>query len=173
MTTSRTRLLGTVAAAGAMLIAPAAAHADGTKNPKYDHPPKKGQPKDHGNGEAPLNNRRAPVQNCPGGAANGKYSSNPSYYPIRIGRGANRTITLIFDAYQAPDKFDVLYRGREIDSTGWRGLKTENDNNHPMREPGNGSLRVNVPNGTSDLIEVRVRTDLHRTVWKFTVTCPS
>ena len=182
MTDSRMRILGgaaAVAAAGAMLLGPAVAHADGTKDKRFSEPPKTSQPKDskpkgdkNDDGTAPLNDRRAELKQCPGGHANGGYSDAPSYYPFELGKRGPNSFRFTFDAINIPDKFDVLYEGKVIATTGWRGAADRNDNNHNLRGVGAGSMTVNVPAGRSSQIEVRVTTDTRGTEWSFNVACP-
>ncbi|AVL99230.1 hypothetical protein C6V83_01870 [Gordonia iterans] len=171
MTQSRARLIGTAAAAaaaGSMLLIPAVAHADGTKDPRYSHPPKKSQPDE--DGAAPINDRRAPVKQCGQRSQSGGYNDDPSYYPYQLAPGTT-SIDLDYDTINIPDKFDVLLpNGRVLESTGWRGSESANSNNHPLRGPGDGVLKVDLPANTSR-VEIRVTTDISGTAWNFTVGC--
>lgn len=169
MLSTRNRVLTAVvagAAAATLFAVPGVADAGGTKDKTYDAPPSTQE-----KGTAPINNKRAPLQQCPGGAKNGGYSAAPSYYPFEIGKSGT-SFTFTYDALDIPDKFDVLYQGKVIASTGWRGTASENTNNHPLRGVGAGSMTVNVPKGASTQVEVRVTTDINGTAWDFEVACP-
>ncbi|MFT4087181.1 MAG: hypothetical protein QM658_08480 [Gordonia sp. (in: high G+C Gram-positive bacteria)] len=173
MSTSRTRVIGTAvagSAAAAMLLSPALAHADGTKNPKYSQPPSKSKPKNDDDGAAPLNNKRAPIKHCGQGWENGGYNQDPSYYPFELAAGTT-SVTLDYNAYSYPDKFDVMANGKVLKSTGWRGEGgSYNEHNHPLQGSGKGDLTVALPANTSK-IEIRVTTDISNTEWRFDVSC--
>ncbi|MEZ5212269.1 MULTISPECIES: hypothetical protein [unclassified Gordonia (in: high G+C Gram-positive bacteria)] len=170
--TSRTRLIGTVAgaaAAGAMLIAPAAAHADGTKDPRYSRPPTTSQPKKK---QDPT--YTAPVRPCGKVTVpNGGYDARPQNFPVNLGRSGPTAFDITYDMQDQPDKLDVIYQGRQIATTGWRGSESRNKFNHPLAGPGVGSLTVNVPPGASKEVTVRVTADQDGTAWSFTAHCPS
>lgn len=160
-----------LSAAALAVAAPGLAQADGTQDPAYSHPPTSTPGDDRG--AAPLNEQRAPLQQCPGGAADGTYSAKPSYFPIGLGHSGPTTFTFSFDAYSIPDKFDILYEGKQVYTTGWRGSESQNNNRHQLAGGGDDSVRVTLPAGRSSTIEVRVNTDDTGTAWKFSVSCPS
>lgn len=178
MLSTRHRVLTALLAGGAaatVFAVPGAADAGGTKDRAYDAPPsqkKDAAPRSQEDGAAPLNQKRAPLQQCPGGAQEGKYSADPSYYPFELGKSGT-SFEFTYDTYSIPDKFDILYQGKVIASTGWRGSASANDNNHALQGTGDGSMTVNVPKGRSTQIEVRVTTDINGTAWAFQVACPN
>lgn len=172
MPSTRTRIFAgafAMAATGAMLLSPAVSHADGTKDQRYSAPPQDRNDPNDERGDVPLNEQRAPVQNCPGGARGGFYRSNPSYYPIELGLA--RSFNFWFDTKGIPDKFDILYEGRQIETTGWRGTESANSQGHNLSGGNVGSKQITLPAGVSTKIEVRVNTDDVDTEWEFKVTC--
>lgn len=166
----RALTVAALTAAAVTVTVPALAHADGTKDPAYGHPPTSA-PDDRG--AAPLNEQRAPVQRCPGGAANGKYSANPSYFPIELGKSGPTSFDFTFDTINIPDKFDILYEGKQIYTTGWRGNERANRQGHRLAGGPEKTVPVALPAGRSTRIEVRVNTDDTGTEWEFRVACPA
>lgn len=150
MTQSRTRLIGTAAAAaaaGSMLLIPAVAHADGTKDPRYSHPPKKSQPcnqKTESGGQGVTTTDHA------------------------LGRSGPTSFRLTYDTRSQADRIEVFYEGRLLkDSPGLVG-----DNlNDPARR-GEGATTVRVPAGKSQIVRVKVTGPEEGTVWSYTVHCP-
>lgn len=163
-----TAAAGAVAAAG-MLLAPAVAHADGTKDPKYQHPPTTSQPKSDDDGAAPINNDRAPVKKCGQESTSGEFSGEPSHHPYELEPGT-KSITVDYDTFDVPDKINVYAKGKLVGTTGWRGSESENTNRHPLKGGGDDELTVAVPANTAS-VDVVVITDLQGTAWKFTVGC--
>ena len=115
-----TRISGAVAvaAAGAMMIAPALAHADGTKDPAYNHPPKKSQPKqstprqstpkESAPKESAPKGKSAPVTKC-GQLQKAGNNVGVVNYPAELGRSGPTSFVFDYNAENVPDKFDVLW----------------------------------------------------------------
>ncbi|MEP9417222.1 hypothetical protein ABLE92_23180 [Gordonia sp. VNQ95] len=168
--TSRTLAAVGLSAAALAVAAPAVAHADGTQDPAYSQPPTADS--DQG---TQLNERRAPLQQCPGGAQGGEYSANPSYFPIELNKRGPSTFTFEYNTINIPDKFDILYDGKQVYTTGWRGTNSAEANRqgHTLSGGPSDSVRITLPAGRSTQIEVRVNTDDVDTKWSFSVECPN
>lgn len=80
-----------------------------------------------------------------------------------MGRGGPYSFPLDYETEYVPDDIQVQYQGRTIADTGWVGDQTNE---------GTGTMRVNVPAGTSDSVLVRVDGGTH-TDWSYTVHCPN
>ncbi|WP_454164104.1 hypothetical protein [Gordonia iterans] len=155
MTQSRARLIGTAAAAaaaGSMLLIPAVAHADGTKDPRYSHPPKKSQPKK----SQPKN-----TQPCNQETKSGQ-GQKVSRTTHSIGRGGPTSFQFTYDTWGEEDSIEIRYEGKTIWSTGG-----------PVGTNGDKTATVTTPAGSATYVTVVVTPKNSRTtLWKFTVHCP-
>lgn len=152
--TMRTLTAAALSAAALALAAPAIAHADGTQDPAYSHPP---------------TTRSAPApapettQQCNAATKSGHDGVTTTRHIL--GKRGPTSFLLVWDTENVPDKIDVLYQGKEIFTTNWVGNNIRSGN-------GKGSATISVPRGTDDFVDVVVHGGT-RTHWTYTVHCPS
>ncbi|MFT4126822.1 MAG: hypothetical protein QM662_11395 [Gordonia sp. (in: high G+C Gram-positive bacteria)] len=138
-----------LSAAALALGAPAVAHADGTQDPRYDHPPQ--------------------TQQCGEETHSGRNGLSPRFRH-ELGQAGPTSFVLTYDTETEPDKIDVYYQNKLIKTTGWVG----DEYGDPARD-GQGQLTINLSAGHDTFVEVQVHGGRGQdsTVWKYTVHCPS
>nr|WP_202927269.1 hypothetical protein [Gordonia desulfuricans] len=136
-----------MSAAALTLAVPAVAHADGTKDPRFGGPPTTSAPER--------------TQHCNDSTESGHDGVTRTRHTL--GRTGPTSFVLDYETENVPDKIDVIYQGKEIYTTGYVG----DDVNE-----GTGSVRVNVPRGSDDFVDVLVHGG-QNTNWSYTVKCPA
>ncbi len=105
----------------------------------------------------------------------------PTYLNIHLGTDVG-TVTLDFDAYGIPDKFEVWFEGNLVIDTGYRGTlnhQTDLDAALAARglpsetivSPPNGTATFN-KNTTTSTAQIRVYAPLDLTGWITELSCP-
>jgi hypothetical protein len=145
MKKSCARLIGSFAAlAATAVLVPVAAHADGTKDPRWATP--------------------GATQQCNESTQSGGQGVTNTRH--ELGRRGPTSFLLNYNTLKQPDTITVFYEGRQIDTTGPVG-----DNLVPGS--GLGSRTVVVPAGRASYVDVRVVGPEQGTEWSYTVHCPN
>lgn len=105
----------------------------------------------------------------------------PTIYNINLGSSTG-VVTLTFNAFSIPDKFQVVYDGNIVIDTGYRGstgyqaqldaeLTSRGLPTETITSPGNGSVTFNKTTSTTTA-QLRVYAPLPNTGWEATLSCP-
>ena len=96
---------------------------------------------------------------------------------IDVGNGTGN-LTLTYNAYSVPDKFEVYWNGTQVIDTGFRGSSTYNADLNALGYPnvsgsGSGSASFNKTTQSPGTITIIVTAPLEGTLWNATLSCPS
>ena len=96
---------------------------------------------------------------------------------IDVGNGTGN-LTLTYNAYSVPDKFEVYWNGSQVIDTGFRGSSSYNADLNALGYPnvsgtGSGSASFNKTTQSPGTITIIVTAPLEGTLWNATLSCPS
>ena len=96
---------------------------------------------------------------------------------IDVGNGTGN-LTLTFDAYSVPDKFEVFWNNTTVIDTGFRGSSSYNSALNALgypnvSGPGSGTATFNKTAQTPSVVTVVITAPLVGTAWEASLSCPS
>ncbi|GEM_PF-2333431 len=119
---------------------------------------------------------------CDVGASYSGGVSFPSEHLIVLGAGVGR-VDLVFEAFDVPDRFEVIYDGATVIDTGYRGTANRQGElddalaarglpPEPIIVPGDGIASFYKTAVTPVVATVRVWAPISNTGWNFNLRCP-